>query len=91
LERSAVMITGFAANGFYTVGACLMAWRMRGVLPAWANAAGVAVGGAGGALSVAALLGSADGMYWTNIVLVPAIVGFQLGIIRARPLSPAVG
>lgn len=86
LERSAVMITGCAANGLYTVGATMMAWRMRRHVPAWSNAASMVVAVFGFGLSAAALVDSARGMYWTNMFLVPAILLWQLGITRSRPL-----
>jgi hypothetical protein len=74
LHRVAVMLSGYLANGLYSVSAASLAWMARYAYPAWVSAMGVAVGVFGLTLSVAALLDSATGMFWTNVLLVPALL-----------------
>src|SRR5262249_22488993 len=80
LHRVAVMLSGFAANGLYSATALILAWAARSAYPAWVSGVGIAVGVIGIALSVAALLDSTAGMFWTNVFLVPAILGWLLGV-----------
>ena len=79
-DRRAVLLTGFFANGLYTGVAGLLAWAARARYAAWVAAAGAAVVVAGTTLSAAALSGSVSGMFWANVLLVPAIVAWQLGV-----------
>jgi hypothetical protein len=74
LHRVAVMLSGFAANTLYSATALVLAIQARGRYPAWITVAGVFVGVFGFALSVAALMDSASGMFWTNVLLVPALL-----------------
>ena len=80
LDRLAVMLSGFAANGLYSATAFILAWGARGAYPRWVSVAGIAVGVFGIALSVAALLDSIAGMFWTNVFLVPAILLWLFGV-----------
>jgi len=74
LHRIAVMLSGFVANGLYSLTALMLVWAARHAYPAWVSIIGVAVGVSGIALSVAALLNSAAGMFWTNVILVPSLL-----------------
>ncbi len=74
LHRVAVMLSGFLANGLYSITAMLLAWAARRDYPAWLSVIGIAVGVFGIGLSIAALLDSANGMFWTNVFLVPSIL-----------------
>ena len=92
-DRRAVLLTGFFANGLYTGVAGLLAWIARARYARWVGAAAAAVVVAGAGLSAAAFFGSVPGLFWTNALLVPAIVAWQLGVIfgsriqhRARPV-----
>jgi hypothetical protein len=79
-DRAAVLLTGFAANGLYTLGVLLMAWATRQRYSYWMNltAAGVVLGGA--ALSITALVDSAPGMVASNVLLVPALLAWLFGV-----------
>ena len=84
LHRVAVMLSGFTANGLYSATALILAWSARQAYPAWVSIVGVAVGVSGMALSVAALLDSAAGMFWTNVFLIPAILLWLFGVAWTR-------
>ncbi|MCL4199118.1 MAG: hypothetical protein KJZ69_16640 [Phycisphaerales bacterium] len=74
VHRIAVLLSGYAGNGLYTLASLLTAaqlWRESNGLM---RLAGLTIGVSGAALSVAALVGSAQGMYWSNAVLLPAIL-----------------
>jgi len=74
LHRVAVMLSGYLANGLYSITAIILAWRARRVYPPWISAVGLAVGVFGIGLSIAALLDSVAGMFWTNALLLPALL-----------------
>jgi hypothetical protein len=74
MHRVAVMLSGYLANGLYSATAIMLAWAARHKYPGWVSWTGIAVGVFGAALSIAALLDSAAGMFWTNVLLVPAIL-----------------
>jgi hypothetical protein len=80
LHRMAVMLTGYLANGLYTLAAVLLTWSTRRSYPAWVWLAGLAVGLSGLSLSAAALAGSTEGMFWANVVLMPCILTWQAGV-----------
>lgn len=80
LHRTAVMLTGYLANGLYTLSAILLTWSTRHAYPAWVSIAGLAVGVSGLALSGATLADSVGGMVWANVVLVPCILIWQTGV-----------
>jgi hypothetical protein len=58
----------------------LLVWGARHAYPAWVSTIGTAVGVFGIALSIAALLDSVAGMFWTNVFLVPAILLWLLAV-----------
>lgn len=80
LHRIAVVLTGYLANGLYTLSAILLTWSTRHAYPVWVSIAGLAVGVSGLALSGAALANSVRDMVWANVVLVPCILIWQMGV-----------
>ena len=82
LHRASMMMTGFAANGLYSLTAFLLALSTRRAYPWWVWLAGVAVGMFGFALSAAVLLNSVAGMFWTNVVLVPTLLLWLAGVAK---------
>jgi hypothetical protein len=87
LHRTAVMMSGFVANGLYSVPALILALSTRQAYPFWIWIAGVAVGVFGFMLSAAALIDSVAGMFWANVVLVPAILLWLAGVAITPPMS----
>jgi hypothetical protein len=77
-------MSGGVANGLYSLSALILAWSTRrSYLPrVWM--AGVAVGVFGLSLSVAALMNSVTGMFWTNVFLVPSILIWLAGVALSR-------
>jgi hypothetical protein len=86
LHRLAVMLSGYLANGLYSVTAMILAWTARRAYPTWISLTGVAVGVFGIALSAAALLDSAAGMFWTNVLLVPALLLWLVAVATIPPI-----
>jgi hypothetical protein len=80
LSRTATMLSGYLANGLYTLTALMLVWASRGAYPKWVSVAGFTVAVAGFALSLAVLIGSVPGMFWTNVVLVPALLIWLTGV-----------
>lgn len=87
LHRVAVMLSGYLANGLYSLTALILAWSTRRVYPAWVWTLGVATGIVGFMLSAAVLMDSAAGMFWTNVLLVPAILLWLAGVAISLPKS----
>jgi hypothetical protein len=84
-QRTATILTGFFANGLYTLSTVLLVWATRRIYPRWVVAAGALVGLAGFGLSAAALADSVAGMVATNVVLLPALLVWQIGVAVSRP------
>jgi hypothetical protein len=63
LDRVAVMLSGYLANGLYSMAAIVLSWFTRQMYPATVWVAGLVVGSAGLILSAAALLDSVPGMF----------------------------
>jgi hypothetical protein len=80
VHRIAVMLTGFTANGLYSLASLLMAWATRSHYPAWVTISGMTVGIVGFALSAAALFDSTEGMFWTNAILIPSLLAWMAGV-----------
>jgi len=80
LDRTVTMLTGYLANGLYALATILVVWPTRSDYPRAVWLAGLGVGGAGLALSIAALYGSVPALLWTNALLVPCIVFWQVGV-----------
>ena len=80
LHRAAIMMSGYVANGLYSLSALILAWSTRNAYPVWVYGAGLAVGCFGLMLSAAALMDSANGMFWSNVLLVPSILFWLAGV-----------
>lgn len=85
-HRAAMLLTGYAANGLYTLASLALAWSGRRRYPAWTGAAALLVGGSGMALSAAVLADHVAGMLWSNVVLLPGILLWQAGVAVAAGL-----
>jgi hypothetical protein len=68
------VLTGYLANGLYTVAGILLTWAGARELPRTVLAVGVPVWGAGLWLSAASLAHSAAGQLWSTAVLMPLFV-----------------
>lgn len=79
-HRAAVVLTGFLANGLYTVSALLLVWASRRAYPRWIRAAGLGVVTGGTILSAAAWADSAAGMLFANVLLVPCLLAWLAGV-----------
>lgn len=91
LGRAVEMMSGYVANGLYALATLFVVWLTRHDYrpPVWRT--GLCVCGAAIALSIAVLRNSVAGMVWSNVVLLPCIVLWQLGVAitagkRARVL-----
>ena len=80
LDRTAVVLTGYLANGLYTCAALLLIASTRPAYPRWVWMAGLGAGASGLALSGVSLAHSVAGMYWANMALVPCLILWQLGV-----------
>lgn len=88
IHRIAVLLSGYAGNGLYTLATLLLAAQLWRESNALMRLAGLTIGVSGAALSIAALLNSADGMYWSNAILLPAILVWLAGIaLLARQMA----
>jgi hypothetical protein len=79
-HRTAVLLTGFLANGLYTLSALLLVWASRQAYAGWITAAGFGVVASGIALSTAAWAGSVAGMVFANVMLVPCLLAWLAGV-----------
>jgi len=79
-HRAAVVLTGFLANGLYTMSALLLVWASRRDYPRWIQAAGFGVVAGGSILSAAAWADSAAGMLFANVVLLPCLLVWLAGV-----------
>ena len=82
-HRTAVMMSGFVANGLYSISALILVWNTRSIYRAWVSTAGIATGCLGLMLSATALADSAVGMFWTNVFLVPCLLLWLAGVSRS--------
>jgi hypothetical protein len=83
-SRTATVLSGYLANGLYSLAALMLVWSSRVVYPKWVSVSGFTVGVVGFALSVAVLMESVRGMFWTNAVLVPALLVWLGGVAYAE-------
>lgn len=90
-HRFAVLLTGGFANGLYTLASVMLLAETRRQYPFWVVAAGAGVGLGGIWLSAAALMGSVDGMFWSNVLLVPSLLLWQSGVSREAYLRARGG
>lgn len=74
VHRIAVLLSGYAGNGLYTLASLLTAAQLSRESNGLMRLAGLTIGVSGAALSVAALVGSARGMYWSNAALLPSLL-----------------
>ncbi|HLH22267.1 MAG TPA: hypothetical protein VK066_07075 [Chloroflexota bacterium] len=77
-EAVAGVLTGYVANGLYTVAGLLLVWAGARELPCYLVALSLPVWAAGFGLSAASLVGSPDGQFWSVAVLMPAFIGWTL-------------
>jgi hypothetical protein len=87
LHRVAVLMSGYVANGLYSLSALVLAWRSRAAYPPWVWSAGLAAGAFGFILSAAALVDWTAGMFWSNVFLVPAIIVWLAGVAYSESLT----
>jgi len=80
MHRLDVMLTGYTANGLYSIAALLLACAARRDYPRWTTFAGVLTGIIGIGLSAAALFNSMQGLFWTNALLVPCLLAWITGV-----------
>jgi hypothetical protein len=80
IHRTAMILTGYLANGLYTLATFLATWATRRHYASWIVLAGLVISVFGFALSVSVLVNSVAGMFWSNVGLVPAIIVWQIGI-----------
>jgi hypothetical protein len=81
-ERAAVLLSGYVANGLYTVAIGTLWWSTRKAYASTALAAGLLTCLAGLTLSAAALAGSVSGMFWSNAVLLPGLLVWLAAVGR---------
>jgi len=89
-HRVAVMLSGYVANGLYSIATLILVTRARHLYPVWITVIGEFVGVFGLALSMAALVDSSEGMFWTNVFLVPSILVW-LGAVAIIPSAYGSG
>ena len=83
-------LSGYLANGLYSVTALILALGTRSRYPRWVWSSGIGVGLSGFALSVACLLDWVGGMFWSNVFLGPLILVWLAGVGLSRsPFRPA--
>lgn len=88
-HRTSVMLSGFLANGLYSVVALALSVIGRREYPKWVSWAGIGVGCSGIVLSVACLIDSVGGMVWSNVALVPLLLVWLAGVgTRPSTLEP---
>lgn len=73
-HRAAVMMTGYVANGLYTISAALLIFATRHQYSKLVQLVGYLVVTGGILLSASCLANSVSGMVWSNAVLMPALL-----------------
>jgi hypothetical protein len=86
-HRYAVVLTGFLANGLYTISALLLVWVSRRAYPRWVRVTGFGVVVGGSILSSAAWADCAAGMLFANVVLVPCLLVWLAGVAVSATLQ----
>jgi hypothetical protein len=89
MHRLAVVMSGYLGNGLYSLTALILVWSSRRVYPVWVSAFGFLVGIFGLMLSLAALMDSAEGMFWTNVLLVPSLLIWLAGVALRTEQKPS--
>jgi hypothetical protein len=77
-EAVAGLLTGYVANGLYTVAGMLLVWAGAAELPACLVALSLPVWAAGLGLCAASLAASPGGQFWSVAVLMPSFVLWTL-------------
>jgi hypothetical protein len=80
LNRISVMLTGYLANGLYTLAFALSIVSTQNEYSAPAKAAGLAGVAGGAALSGSCLVNSVKGMFWSNALFLPALLLWLLAV-----------
>jgi len=83
IHRTAVIMTGCLANGLYSISAALLIYVTRYQYKRSVQAAGWLVVTSGAWLSLACFTNSIAGMMLANVILIPALVVWQIGIALA--------
>ncbi len=87
-EATAGILTGYVANGLYTVAGMLLVWAGAGELPRYLLLLSLPVWGAGLWLSAASLADSPSGQFWSVAVLMPALIVWT--VLMGRWLGASV-
>lgn len=74
MEMVSGLLTGYVANGLYTVAGILLVWAGAGELPRPLLVLSLPVWLAGFGLSASSLIGSATGQFWSTAALMPLFV-----------------
>jgi hypothetical protein len=80
MNRTAIMFTGYVANGLYTLAASLLLLATKGQYKWWVQSSGILLVIAGLWSSIACLANSIFGMIASTTLLLPALVLWLLGI-----------
>ncbi len=80
IHRMVVLLTGYVANGLYTIATALAVFAGRKHYPRWVSLAGSAVTIFGVAESTACMVDSPQGILCSHAVLIPCFVIWQFGI-----------
>jgi len=75
-----VLLSGYVANSLYTLAILFSIASTRADYQRWIVIAGALVVVAGAAISLTCLSGSVAGMFWSNALLVPCLVTWQVGV-----------
>lgn len=75
-------LTGYLANGLYTVAGILLTWVGAPELPTGLVALAIPVWGAGLCLTGASLVHSAAGQFWSTAVLMPLFIAWTMLVGR---------
>jgi hypothetical protein len=73
-EDIAGIMTGYLANGLYTISGILLTWAGARQLPRFLVALAVPLWASGLSLSAASLIHSASGQFWSTAILMPLFV-----------------
>lgn len=88
MHRAAVVMSGYLGNGLYSLTALILVWSSWRAYPVWVSAFGFLVGIFGLMLSLATLMDSPAGMFWTNVLLVPSLLIWLAGVALRTGQKP---
>lgn len=89
IHRIDVMMSGYLANGLFSISALILSLSTRRWYSWWVWSAGAATGISGFVLSAAALLDSPSGMFWSNVILVPCILFWLAAVAHSTGAASA--